>query len=330
MDNWAGETVALRAEIDAVPTEQGPQHLCGHDHHAATMLGAIHYLCGCKGNGPVLPDNVLFIFQPAEEGTRGAKAMISHGLLSKVPQKPIRIFGIHNRPEIHAGDVVVHRGSLMAEKSVFTVTYTGKPGHASLPHKCVDPLVAAASFVSSVQTIISRNTDPFKPVICTVNSLRAGEPSVPAPETAVMTGYIRSFDHPTHERVEARLKKLAESIAEAYECRCEIDLTRAVPAVYNSEEMYKTAYKAAEAALEMSREIRSLTQTEEGNIIDSEPCLASEDFAIWGTEIPSFFYWVGSGTPGKENSPWHDPAFCADRHYLETAVPVLCASATIE
>jgi amidohydrolase len=315
LDTGRDETIALRADIDALLTEQGPQHLCGHDAHSSTLLGAMHYLCAVKEE---LPYNVLFIFQPAEEGTRGAKAMLDHGLLEKVPQKPIRIFGIHNGPEVDCGDVVVHKGPLMSEKSVYRITYTGVPGHGSLPHKCVDPIVAAASFVTGLQTVVSRNIDPFEPVICTVNSLTAGAPDIPVPKEAVITGYFRSFNHETHVRMEERLRQLAESTAEAYECGCDISIVHAVPAVDNTEEMYLIALRAAEAAV--GRE----------HIVDSRACLASEDFAVFGEKIPSFFYWVGSGTPGKSSASWHDPAFCIDPHYVETAVPVLCASALIK
>ena len=312
LDAGRDETVALRADIDALPTEQGPRHLCGHDAHAGTMLGAIHYLCAVRKD---LPYNVLFVFQPAEEGTRGAKAMLDHGLLEKVPQRPVRIFGIHNRPEVDCGDVVVHKGPLMSEKNIFRITFKGVPGHGSLPHKCVDPIVAAASFVTGLQTVVSRNADPFEPVICTVNSLTAGAPDIPVPKEAVVTGYFRSFDHETHIRMEKRVRQLAESTAEAYECGCDISIVHAVPAVDNSEEMYRMALRAAEQAVGKE------------HIVDSRACLASEDFAVFGEEIPSFFYWVGSGTPGKKCASWHDPAFCVDPHYTETAVPVLCASA---
>ena len=315
LDAGRDETVALRADIDALPTEQGPQHLCGHDAHSSTLLGAMHYLCALKEE---LPYNVLFVFQPAEEGTRGAKAMIDHGLFEKVPQKPVRMFGIHNRPEVDCGDVVVHKGPLMSEKNIYKITYTGVPGHGSLPHKCVDPIVAAASFVTGLQTVVSRNIDPFEPVICTVNSLTAGAPEIPVPKEAVITGYFRSFNHEAHARMEKRLRQLAESTAEAYECGCDISIVHAVPAVDNSEEMYQIALHAAEAAV--GRE----------HIVDSRACMASEDFAVFGEQVPSFFYWVGSGTPGKECASWHDPAFCTDPHYLETAVPVLCASAMIQ
>ena len=312
LDAGRDETVALRTDIDALPTEQGPRHLCGHDAHAGTMLGAIHYLCAVRKD---LPYNVLFVFQPAEEGTRGAKAMLDHGLLEKVPQRPVRIFGIHNRPEVDCGDVVVHKGPLMSEKNIFRITFKGVPGHGSLPHKCVDPIVAAASFVTGLQTVVSRNADPFEPVICTVNSLTAGAPDIPVPKEAVVTGYFRSFDHETHIRMEKRVRQLAESTAEAYECGCDISIVHAVPAVDNSEEMYRMALRAAEQAVGKE------------HIVDSRACLASEDFAVFGEEIPSFFYWVGSGTPGKKCASWHDPAFCVDPHYTETAVPVLCASA---
>ena len=278
LDTGAEETTALRTDIDAVPTEQGLQHLCGHD----------------------------------------ARAMLDHGILHRIPQRPARIFGIHNRPEADCGDVIVHKGPLMSEKSVFRITLKGRPGHGSLPHKCVDPIVAAGSLICSVQTIVSRNVDPFQPAICTFNSVTAGMSESSAPETALLTGYIRSFDHDTHERMTERLRRLAEDTAAAYECGCDIRIIHMVPAVDNSEEMYRLALKAAEAAVGKE------------HITDSAPSLASEDFAVWGTEIPSFLYWVGSGTPGKDNAPWHDPAFRVDDRYMEVSVPVLTASVITE
>lgn len=315
LDAGKEETVALRADIDALPTEEGPLHLCGHDAHAGTLLGAMYYLCAVKES---LPRNVLFIFQPAEEGTHGAKAMLDHGLLQKVPQKPARLFGIHNRPEVDCGDVVVHRGPLMSEKNIFRITFKGVPGHGSLPQKCIDPIVTAAAFVMGLQTITSKNVDPFEPVICTVNSVVAGAPELPTPRDAVVTGYYRSFDHQAHERMGERLRRLAVSTAEAYECGCDVNVSHAVPAVINSDGMYGIALRAAETAVGKE------------HVVDSRPCMASEDFAVLGELVPSFFYWVGSGTPGKKCAPWHDRGFCIDPHYMETAVPLLCASVPAE
>jgi len=315
LDAGKAETIALRADIDALPTEQGPRHLCGHDAHTATLLGAMHYLCAVKED---LPYNVLFVFQPAEEGTHGARIMLDHGLFEKAPQMPVRMFGIHNRPEVDCGDIVVHKGPLMSEKSIFTVTYKGVPGHGSLPHKCVDPIVAAASFVTGIQTIVSRNADPFEPVICTVNSLVAGGPDIPVPREAVITGYFRSFDHSTHLRMEERLRSLAANTAAAYECSCDTDIVDVVPAVDNPESLYDIASRAAEAA------------AGHDHVVDRKACLASEDFALFGKELPSFFYWVGSGTPGKVCASWHDPSFKVDPQYTKTAVPLLVAAVMTE
>ena len=339
LDVGCDETVALRADIDAVPTEQGPKHLCGHDAHASTLLGAIHYLCnviknsnnagaanvaasrdrGAAGESDDiagLTHNVLFIFQPAEEGTKGAKALIEHGLFKRVPQKPIRIFGIHNRPEVDVGDVVVHRGALMSQKSIYKVVFKGRPGHGAKPHKCIDPIPAAASFVEAVQTIISRNINPLHPAICTVNSMKAGEPDVPVAETAVITGYIRSFNKDTHSLMEERIRTLAEGTAAEFRCEHEVEIIPMVPAVVNSDEMYELAYKAAEQAVGAE------------HIIDSEPDLASEDFAIYGEVIPSFFYWVGSGEPGVECPSWHDEDFRISDDYFKTAVALIVACMT--
>ena len=312
LDAGRDETVGLRADIDALPTENGPQHLCGHDAHTATLLGAMHYLCGAKDS---LPYNVLFIFQPDEESTRGARTMLSLGLFDRVPQRPVRIFGIHNRPEVDCGKVVVHKGPLMSEKSIYTITFSGVTGHGSTPHKCIDPIMPAAAFALGLQTVVSRNVDPFEPVICNVNSLRAGGPDIAFPGEAVITGYFRSFDHDTHERMEERLRGLAEGTAAAYECRCSIEVVDVVPAVDNPEELYDIAYRAAAAA------------AGEEHVTDVDPCLASEDFALYGEHVPAFFYWVGSGTPGKKCASWHDPAFCVDPRYTETAVPLLCIAA---
>ena len=314
LDAGRDKTVALRADIDAVPTELGPKHLCGHNAHAGTMLGAIHYLCKVREQ---LKSNVLFIFQPAEEGTRGAREMLEHGLFEKLNPSPSMIFGIHNRPEIKVGDVVVHKGPLMSEKSVFDIRINGKAAHASMPQMSVDPIVCAASLVEEIQTIISRNKDPFKPALCTVNSIASGDPNIASPEHARITGYIRTFDHELHETIEKRLRTLAEETAKAYECTADIEIKRMVPAVDNKEEMYVRAKKAAEAALGAE------------HVTDSMPSLASEDFAIYGSLIPSFFYWVGSGEPGEVNPPWHDMNFRVGEGYQKAAVPVLVSSVLI-
>ena len=314
LDAGCESTIALRADIDALQTEHGAEHLCGHDSHTATMMGALHYLCSIKDS---LKHNILFVFQPAEEGTRGAEVMVENGLFRNTPVPPCMMFGIHNRPEKEVGKVVVHKVPLMSAKSLFDVTFTGKSGHSSTPHKCIDPIVTAAEFITGVQSIVGKNADPFEPCICSVTAVNAGDRDTPMADSAEVNGFIRSFDHETHMRLEERIERLAISTAEAYECGGEVELTRAAPALINSDEMYEIAYKAIETALGADC------------IIDSEPCLASEDFAFYTEYIPTFFYWVGSGEPGCDNAPWHNPNFRVGEGYFKTAVPVLTASALI-
>ena len=204
----------------------------------------------------------------------------------------------------------------MSEKSIYKVVFKGRPGHGAKPHKCIDPIPAAASFVEAVQTIISRNINPLHPAICTVNSIKAGDPDVPVAETAVITGYIRSFNHDTHSMMEERIRTLAEGTAAEYRCEYEAEIIPMVPAVVNSDEMYELAFKAAEKAVGAE------------HIIDSEPDLASEDFAIYGEIIPAFFYWVGSGEPGVESPSWHDENFRISDDYFKTAVALVVACMT--
>lgn len=303
------DLVALRADIDAVDTESGPLHLCGHDYHTAALLGAVQYLSNHRAE---LPYDVAFLFQPAEECTQGANAMFEHGLLEKLGRRPIRLFGIHNRPELPCGEIAVHPGTLMAEKSNFVLRLTGRTGHGGTPQACIDPIVAAAQFVVGAQSIVSRNVDPLEAAVCSVCSIHSGTEDNFTPECAVLTGSVRSLNHEVHIRVCERLEKLARQTAEAFECQCQMELVRIVPAVDNRKELYDTALRAAERA---------------GQVVQTKPCLGSEDFAVFGQQMPSFFYWVGSGAPGKENAVWHSPDFRVAEGYLRTAVPLLIYSA---
>lgn len=312
LDAGKDKTIALRADIDAIATEHGPNHLCGHDFHTASLLGAMHFLCIERNN---LPANVLFIFQPAEEDTTGASLMVSSGIFDKVPIRPYRLFGIHNYPGANIGQIVLKEGVLMAEKSNFEVDFNGRSGHGGAPDKCIDPIVAAASFVTSLQTVISRNVNPKDEAICAINSIAGGDEEYSAPESAHLTGRLRSFSHEVHIRMKERVEALANNIAKAYECRCVVNWSLNVPAVENSKEMYEIAKSVSEKIFTPS------------DILEADSNLASEDFAVFAKEIPGFFYWVGSGMEGKENAPWHDPDFKVDESYLDYAVQVLTLSA---
>lgn len=311
LDAGRDTTVALRSDIDAVDTEEGPKHLCGHNYHAAALLGAVDMLTRIKDE---LPCNVLFIFQPAEETTDGAKAMLGHGMMKLIPQQPARLFGIHNRPEIPVGRIAVHRGALMARKTNFILTYTGKTGHGGMPHLCRDPITAAAQFITAAQTVVSRSVDPLEAAVFSVHSIHAGTEDNLAPERAVMTGSARSLDDTVHEILLDRAERIAKATSEAMGVSWQLEWLPQVPAVVNTD-----------GITELARTAAMLTVGAE-NITDTRPCLGSEDFAVFGEHMPSFFYWVGSGRQDGTSASWHNPSFKVEPGYLDTAVPLLVNS----
>ena len=319
LDAGKPNTVALRADIDALSVAASEangfkraSHNCGHDFHTASLLAGAKIL---SSNIESLQSNVVFIFQPAEETTQGANMLIKNGLFEKLPHTPRMVFGIHNRPEIPIGKVAVHRGALMAANTNFTVTVIGKACHGGQPHQGIDPIVCAASFVSSVQTVISRNTDPFDACVCTVCSIHGGSEDNQAPEYVKMTGSIRALSNESVARCTDRVSELAKNIAAAYRCDCKTEILPQVPAVYNNEHMYNIAYGIAREAFG------------EENIVDVSPVLGSEDFAVYGEYVPSFFYWVGSGSPNKPVTPWHSADFCIYNEYIPYAARLYCEAA---
>ncbi|WP_297211116.1 M20 family metallopeptidase [uncultured Flavonifractor sp.] len=320
-----GGTAALRADIDAIAQQEAPHegavscvdgvmHGCGHDFHTAALYGAARLLCAQRDT---LAGNVLFLFQPAEEVTQGAQAMLDHGLLDKLPQRPGCLFGLHNRPELPAGTIAVMEGPVMAGKSHFTLTLHGKSGHGGSPHKCTDVIVAGAAVVSALQTVVSRDTDPLDSVVCSVLSVHAGTPDNFVPDLLTMTGSIRYHQEPAHQKARRRLEELTAGVAAAYGCTAEVDFHPGVPATVNSSRMTGLARRAA---LELVGPER---------VVSPRPDMGSEDFAVFGQHIPAFFYWVGSGFPGQANPCWHNEHFRTDDSALPLAAALLARSALV-
>lgn len=320
-----GGTVALRADIDAIAQQEskhdgvvsridGVMHGCGHDFHTAGLYGAAKLL---SQNRERLNGTVVFIFQPAEEVTQGAQAMIDHGLWNKLPKKPQLLFGLHNRPELPAGAIAVMEGPVMAGKSHFTITVHGRSGHGGSPHKCTDVIVAAAGIVNAVQTIVSRNIDPLDSLVCSVLSIHAGTPDNFVPDILTMTGSIRSHSDAAQEHAQCRLKEIACGTASTYGCTAEVAFHKGVPATVNSAYMTGLARKAAEELVSADR------------IVSPRPDMGSEDFAVFGQSVPSFFYWLGSGFQDRQNACWHNEHFETDDSALPLAAALLANSAVI-
>ena len=320
-----GGTVALRADIDAIAQQEaahdgalscvdGVMHGCGHDFHTAGLYGAASLLCQRRDT---LPGSVVFLFQPAEEVTKGAQAMLDHGLLEKLPEKPRCLFGLHNRPELPAGTIAVMEGPVMAGKSHFTITLHGKSGHGGSPHKCTDVIVAGAAVVNALQTVVSRDTDPLDSLVCSVLSIHAGTPDNFVPDLLTMTGSIRFHQESAHQRARQRLEELTLGVAAAYGCTAEVAFHPGVPATVNGPELTLLARKAAVGLVGQDK------------VVSPRPDMGSEDFAVFGQQIPAFFYWLGSGVPGAENPCWHNEHFRTDDSALPLAAALLARSAQL-
>jgi hippurate hydrolase len=283
-------------------------HGCGHDLHTASLLGAAMILSELRDE---IPD-VAFIFQPAEEITSGAELMIEHGLFDRI--KPDMLFGIHNVPEIPVGKVGLKLGALMSAKDNFEIRISGVGGHGGLPHKTVDPIVCAAAVINSVQSIVSRNTDPREAAVVSVCSIHAGTPENLITDEVLMTGSIRTLSDGVMEMAKDRLRRIVVSTAEAYGCGAELKFNGGPPALVNGEDAYSAALDAAEKVLG------------EGSVIDPVPSMGSEDFAVLMKHVPGFFYFLGSGSRTGDNYPWHSGKFRPNEGYLMIAAELYVQS----
>ncbi len=317
-----GLEIMLRADIDALPqTEQTPvdwrsevpgvMHACGHDVHTASLCGAALLLSKAWQRGD-LKNTVDLVFQPAEEGTTGARMLIDAGLFERI--HPSACFGMHNWPSVDAGKVVCHEGALMSAKRNFDIILYGAGGHGSMPHLNIDPIVCAAAVVQSLQTVISRNTNPLDAAILSINMIEGGSPMNLVVDRVLMKATVRSLSEKALDRALERVETIVEKTAQAYECRSEIIWKERIPAVWNSPEMTQAALAIAQDAG------CELTQ--------APPSLASEDFALYRQYAPSFFFWIGSRTPGAETHELHTPLFHADDSTIRQAAQLYAACGT--
>ena len=321
----SGTEIALRADIDALPQNEqyespwksridGVMHACGHDFHTASLLGAALILTRMKAQGE-LANNVDLIFQPAEEGTTGAKALIDAGLFERI--HPCAIFGIHNWPSIESGRIVVHEGALMSAKRNMTIRIRGRGGHGSMPHLNVDPIVCAAAVVQSLQTIVSRNTNPMEALVLSISRIEGGSPVNRVADQVEMNATIRSLSDEALDRGIARTEAIIRNTAAAYECEYDLVWEERIPAVRNLLEMAERAKLAADAAAP-------------GSITDAAPSLASEDFALYGRYVPSWFFWVGSRTEGEPAEDLHRPGFHTDDRAMRQTAQLYAAAAMLK
>ncbi|TNJ66925.1 amidohydrolase [Paenibacillus hemerocallicola] len=316
-----GKTIALRADMDALPIEEesgvpfasgrpGVMHACGHDAHTTMLLGAARILAERKDE---INGSVRFLFQSAEEINRGARLMIEEGALDGVDE----IYGLHNLPTLAVGKVATRYGSLMGSVDRFEISLTGKGGHGAIPDQSIDPVVAASAIVMGLQTAVSREISPFDPVVVTVGSVQAGDTYNVIPHRASMVGTIRTFSPRVQSTMQERITRIAGQIAEAYRCKAEVDYVEMTPVLVSADDCVAHVERTVEAVIGAD------------NRIEAAPTLAGEDFSLYLQNVPGCFFWLGSGPlEGAEHAyGLHHPKFRIEEDCLPLGASLLAAVA---
>ena len=297
-----GPMIGLRADMDALPMHEannfahrsvhaGRMHACGHDGHTAMLVAAAETLA----HAPDFAGRVAFIFQPAEEGDGGARRMMDEGLFSEFPCE--EVYALHNWPGLDAGCFAVHRGPVMASADQFDITLRGRGAHAAMPHQGLDPVTAAAALVQTLQTVVSRRTDPLRAGVLSVTRLQAGEAYNVIPERVTLGGTVRALDNRVRDDLQVQITAAAEGIAVAHGLHATVDYRRGYPATVNHAAQADFAARVA-AGLVGADHVRT----------DMDPSMGAEDFGFMLMEKPGAYLWIGNG-PGSGGCMLHNPLY---------------------
>ncbi len=304
----AGPVIGLRADMDALPINEasgvdwssaspGRMHACGHDGHTAMLLGAARHLAEPRN----FAGTAVFIFQPAEEGGGGGRVMVEEGLMERFGIS--RVFGLHNMPGVPLGTFAIRPGAIMASTAEFTITIRGKGGHAAMPDRTIDPIVAASQMVLGLQTIVSRNADPVEALVVSVTKFHAGDAYNIIPETAEIAGTVRTLKKELAALAESRIRALVAGIAAATGTEAALDYDANYPVTYNHE-------AETEFAIGVARDVVG-----EANVNPAvPPTMGGEDFSYMLEARPGAFIFMGNG----KTAGLHHPAY----DFNDEAIPV--------
>ncbi|MCM8734841.1 M20 family metallopeptidase [Azospirillum sp. A1-3] len=299
----SGRTIGLRADMDALPMPEandfdhasrhaGKMHACGHDGHTTMLLGAARYLAETRN----FDGTVHFIFQPAEEGLGGAKRMIDDGLFRQFDCE--QIYGLHNWPELPAGQIAVHPGPVMAAANQFEIHVTGHGAHAAMPHRGIDPVLVSAHIITAAQSLVSRGTNPADSAVVSITVVEAGTAANVIPDSARMLGTMRTFSEENHRRIQEQFARLVSSIAEGLGAKAELRFRPGYPATVNSEPEARIAAAAAAKVV-----------GDENVVWAPAPTMAAEDFGYMLKERPGAYIWLGHGGHRGPSCRLHNPHY---------------------
>jgi hippurate hydrolase len=312
-----GPTVALRADMDALPIEEdtglpfaseidGRMHACGHDAHTSMLVGAAHALSGMRDR---LNGTERFVFQPAEEGGGGGKVMVEEGVADDVSS----IFALHLWPGLPFGKVATKAGPIMAAADAFEMEIKGSGGHGAMPHLAADAVVIAAQVVTALQTVVSREVDPVEPAVLTVGEIGAGTAFNIIPEKARLGGTVRTLNADLRERMPGRIREIACGVAKGMRGDADLDYHFSYPVTVNDE-------GAAGRALGVAEKLFG----GESVLELPNPSMGAEDFAYFLEKVPGAFIWLAVG---EDVSGLHTPQFAFDEEVLPRGSALLAALA---
>jgi amidohydrolase len=325
-----GETaVGLRADIDALPiveentfdwksVHEGCMHACGHDGHTTILLGVAKVLT-IIAKEQTLPNPVSFLFQPAEEGGGGGEQMVLDGCLdgSILGPKIGMMFGLHGWPQIALNHVATKAGPMLAADIGVSVTIRGVGGHAAFPYLCKDPIVCASNVVTSLQQLVSRNTDPLDALVVSITQFHSGTAHNIIPEEVKLIGTMRYLEETTGKMAKGRFTEIVNSVAAAHGCTATVDLQDGYPVTRNSQEAVDTFITIANQTIDPKQILPF-----------KNPVMGGEDFSYYCQEVPSCFFALGLLPEGKDEMPaLHQPTFDFNDDAIRTGVKMFCALA---
>ena len=314
-----GPVLAIRADMDALPiheqtglafasTIDGKMHACGHDIHTSTLLGVAAVL---QQLAPQLAGTVKLIFQPAEEAIGGMEEMVAEGVLEG-PHIDMAL-GFHNYPGLPVGQFGYCRGPALAAADTFDITVHGSSGHAAHPHGAIDPIVAAASLVMQLQSVVSREVNPMHPVVVTVGAIHGGVAANIIPDSVTLRGTVRTLHAAAQDIAEAAIGRLCAGMLGGMRVRCELEYRRGVPALVNDDRVLDPTIAAVRRQL--------------GDVVQERPpSMGAEDFALMSQLVPSFQLGIGSGAPGRDDH-LHNSGYQPDEACIGLGVQALARAA---